>query len=129
MDDEPGMEGSPLLRYRAIFIPDREKAFLEYMCNKQDNSNAALTRSKSESLKWWGQDSVAVITPFARALVDGRIAEADSIMFCDRRPIKDLKAFRSLYGLDPWLIQEIGNLLPLINLTFRANMCCAKISI
>lgn len=74
-----------------FFIDVRERAFLTNVRDK------------------WRQPHVTTqVRSLNRSIVHGGHAEADALMFSERRPAEELQQFVYLYGFDPEKIQDLA---------------------
>lgn len=78
-------------RLGSFFIDVRERAFLTHLRDT------------------WRQQHVATqVQSLSRSIVHGGHAEADALMFSERRPAEELRQFVCLYGFDPEKIQDLA---------------------
>lgn len=78
-------------RLGSFFIDVRERAFLTHLRDT------------------WRQQHVATqVQSLSRSIVHGGHAEADALMFSERRPAEELRQFVCLYGFDPEKILDLA---------------------
>lgn len=75
----------------SFFIDVPERAFLTYLRDK-----------------WRRPDVTTRVRSLNRSIVHGGYAEADALMFSERRPAEELRQFVYLYGFDPEKILDLA---------------------
>lgn len=75
----------------SFFFDVRERAFLTYLRDK-----------------WRQPDITTKVRSFNRSIVHGGHAEADALMFSQRRPAEELRQFVYLYGFNPEKILDLA---------------------